>query len=452
MNESYDVIVCGTGLKECILSGLLSVKGKKVLHVDRNSYYGAETASLNLTNLWAMFRPGVDPPKAYGHNRDWNVDLIPKFIMADGKLVKMLLHTKVTRYLEWKCVDASYVMQAQKGGMFSSAKNAIFKVPASDVEALKSGLMGIFEKKRMANFYKALEKVNIEDPKTWNDFDLKNKTCAELYKKYSLEENTIDFLGHAVALERDDNYLKQPAIATIPKMKLYADSMGKYGSSPFLYPVYGLGGLPESFSRLCAIHGGTYMLNTPVDEVLMESGKVVGIRSGEQTAKAPLIICDPSYVRDMGKTKVIGKTIRAICILDHPIPETNKVPSVQIILPQRQLNRKSDIYITMVSNAHAVCAKDLYIVIVSATVETAEPQKEIEPALAMLGPLREMFVQVSDLHVPTNDSMAENLHITESYDATSHFETSDNEVLAIYEKIVGEKFDLNVQPTDDEDD
>lgn len=57
MNEEYDVIVLGTGLKECILSGLLSVKGKKVLHLDRNSYYGAETASLNLTNLWNMYRP-----------------------------------------------------------------------------------------------------------------------------------------------------------------------------------------------------------------------------------------------------------------------------------------------------------------------------------------------------------------------------------------------------------
>lgn len=42
-------------------------------------------------------------------------------------------------------------------------------------------------------------------------------------------------------------------------------------------------------------------------------------------------------------------------------------------------------YVTMVSNAHAVCAKNLYIAIVSATVETQEPQKEIEPALALLG-------------------------------------------------------------------
>ena len=52
----------------------------------------------------------------------------------------------------------------------------------------------------MANFYKFMEKLNIEDPKTWGDFDIKNKSMNDLYKKYSLEDNTIDFLGHAVAL------------------------------------------------------------------------------------------------------------------------------------------------------------------------------------------------------------------------------------------------------------
>lgn len=31
MDEEYDVIVLGTGLKECILSGLLSVDGLKVI-------------------------------------------------------------------------------------------------------------------------------------------------------------------------------------------------------------------------------------------------------------------------------------------------------------------------------------------------------------------------------------------------------------------------------------
>ena len=49
--QEYDVIVLGTGLKECILSGLLSVSGKKVLHMDKNDYYGGESASLNLKQV-----------------------------------------------------------------------------------------------------------------------------------------------------------------------------------------------------------------------------------------------------------------------------------------------------------------------------------------------------------------------------------------------------------------
>ncbi len=45
----YDAIVLGTGLKECVLSGLLAVRGMRVLVLDRNDYYGGECASLNLT-------------------------------------------------------------------------------------------------------------------------------------------------------------------------------------------------------------------------------------------------------------------------------------------------------------------------------------------------------------------------------------------------------------------
>lgn len=75
---------------------------KKVLHIDRSSFYGGEGASVNLTNLWKIFKPEQEPPAELGHNRDWNIDLIPKYIMSGGKLVKILLKTRVSRYLEWK--------------------------------------------------------------------------------------------------------------------------------------------------------------------------------------------------------------------------------------------------------------------------------------------------------------------------------------------------------------
>lgn len=101
MEEKYDVIVLGTGFEECLLSGLLSVAGKKVLHMDRNGYYGAEAASLNLEQLWQKFE-GKAPPAEYGRTRDYNIDMCPKFIMGCGNLVKLLLHTKVTHYIEFR--------------------------------------------------------------------------------------------------------------------------------------------------------------------------------------------------------------------------------------------------------------------------------------------------------------------------------------------------------------
>ena len=83
------------------------------------------------------------------------------------------------------------------------------------------------------------------------------------------------------------------------------------------------------------------MLNTPVDEILFEENKVSGIVSNGEKATAPMVICDPSYVKGLTKTKVVGRVIRAICIIDHPIPNTNNASSVQIILPQKQLGRNS---------------------------------------------------------------------------------------------------------------
>ena len=41
------------GLTECIMSGLMSVDKKKVLHIDRNDYYGGKAASLTLDQVRA---------------------------------------------------------------------------------------------------------------------------------------------------------------------------------------------------------------------------------------------------------------------------------------------------------------------------------------------------------------------------------------------------------------
>jgi Rab GDP dissociation inhibitor len=43
----------------------------------------------------------------------------------------------------------------------------------------------------------------------------------------------------------------------------------------------------------------------------------------------------------------------------------------------------------MVSSTHHVCAKDIYVAIVSTIVETNVPELEIVPGLNLLGPIYE---------------------------------------------------------------
>ncbi|XP_022889015.1 guanosine nucleotide diphosphate dissociation inhibitor At5g09550-like [Olea europaea var. sylvestris] len=290
MDEEYDVIVLGTGLKECILSGLLSVDRLKVLHMDRNDYYGGESTSLNLVQLWKRFKGSDNPPTHLDSSRDYNVDMIPKFIMANGALLRVLIHTNVTKYLNFKSVDGSYVY----------SKGKVHKVPATDMEALKSPLMGIFEKRRARKFFIYVQEYDENVPKTHEGMDLTRVTTRELVAKYGLDANTMDFIGHALALHRDDRYLEEPALDTVKRMKLYAESLARFaGGSPYIYPLYGLGELPQAFARLSAVYGGTYMLNKPECKVeFNDEGMVIGVTSEGETAKCKKVVCDPSYLHN----------------------------------------------------------------------------------------------------------------------------------------------------------
>jgi Rab GDP dissociation inhibitor len=45
------------------------------------------------------------------------------------------------------------------------------------------------------------------------------------------------------------SYLEKPVLESIQRIKLYSESLARYGKSPYLYPLYGLGELPQGFAR-----------------------------------------------------------------------------------------------------------------------------------------------------------------------------------------------------------
>jgi len=201
--------------------------------MDRNDYYGGDSASLNLnqvrlkspyispissinglrSQLYRKFRPEQTVSAELGKPRDYNIDLIPKFIFASGELTKILVHTEVTRYLEFKQIAGSFVYRDGR----------ISKVPSTEMEAVKSPLMGLFEKRRAKKFFEFLQNWKDDDPATHQGnlqlrthrlskrltlydvgIDLDVDSMRVVYEKFGLESGTQDFIGHAMALYLDD--------------------------------------------------------------------------------------------------------------------------------------------------------------------------------------------------------------------------------------------------------
>jgi len=465
MDEHYDVIILGTGLKECILSGLLSVSGRKVLHIDRNDYYGAESASFNLQQIKQnLDNMAEEDARAYcqenaeilGRSKDYNIDMCPKFIMGDGLLVKMLLHTNTTKYMEFKSVDGSYVFQ----------DNKLNEVPVTAQAALNSPLMGMFQKRRFKNFLQWVIDVDRNDPSTWYKKPIDTWTPAQLYDYWKVSETTQIFCGHAIALYSDDSY-KEKVEETFPlleRMQLYARSIAKFDKSPYIYPMWGLGGLPEGFSRLAAVHGGVYMLRRSIESInYHEDGRVAGItcrnemeNEVEGTATCDLLVGDPSYFFDTDKVVETGFVARWICILSEKFPGTKQgVESCQLIFPSPNMEHPADIYVTVVNKGLECAPQERWVVVMSTRVETQDE----EAARAAFAPTMSLiedkivpggeWLRVRATYAPQNQEAGDNIFICSSMDAATHFQRTSAEVKMLFEAITGEELVLNTSNAQD---
>lgn len=73
--------------------------------------------------------------------------------MASGEMTKILVHTDVTRYLEFKQIAGSFVYRDGR----------ISKVPSNEMEAIRSPLMGLFEKRRAKKFFEWVQNWKEDD-------------------------------------------------------------------------------------------------------------------------------------------------------------------------------------------------------------------------------------------------------------------------------------------------
>lgn len=148
--------------------------------------------------------------------------------------------------------------------------------------------------------------------------------------------------------------------------------------------------------------------------------------------------------------------------MSTPLPNTNEQGNCQIIIPNVEVGRKNDVYVSCLSNYHNVAPQARYLAVISSTVEggdvdTADLKacadacdRELAAALRLIpkGNVLEKFSWVTDTRAPADTAAlnAKNVFMTSTMDATTHFQNATNEVLSIYKAVTGKELDTTVQP------
>lgn len=103
-----------------------------------------------------------------------------------------------------------------------------------------------------------------------------------LEKEHKLPQRLRNIVIFALALGsttgNDDGNQSYSTRDGMNDLSLHLQSLGRYGGTAFLVPLYGTGELSQAFCRSAAVHGGTYLLRRAIKKVLLDDDNGTYIR------------------------------------------------------------------------------------------------------------------------------------------------------------------------------
>ncbi|KAG5899046.1 hypothetical protein JTB14_000070 [Gonioctena quinquepunctata] len=400
--KNFDIIIVGTGIVESILSAAASRVGKRVLHIDKNDYYGGQWASFNLDAItkvgnrndsaqdqnesetdplafendlfnienfqmvWHIPNkthltqsksneeieeedPSVESDateewnqeKLLKDSRKFNIDLAPKLQYARGNFVDLLISSNVARYSEYRSVSR----------VLTWFNGQLEMVPCSRSDVFSNTKVTVVEKRMLMKLLTSLndgeEELKKYEHKTFKDFLVDKK----------LTPNLIHYVLYAISMSSDQT----PCHEGVEKAKRFLNSLGRFGKTPLLFSMYGSGEIPQAFCRLSAVFGGTFALSQPLKGFIESDNKFKSLVVGDQHIEADHLVMSlekapKTYVKSI-KNEYIS---RGVLITDKSIMESDKEHLTLLFYPPE--HSKSTVTMIELGSLTGTCPKKLFIV------------------------------------------------------------------------------------------
>ncbi|XP_035734550.1 rab proteins geranylgeranyltransferase component A 1-like [Vespa mandarinia] len=277
--------------------------------------------------------------------RRFNIDLAPKLLFARGKLVELLISSNIARYAEFRAVSrvATYM------------DGKLTQVPCSRADVFANKTVSVVEKRMLMQLLTSCMEQGADSP----EFDgFRDKTFLEYLNTKDLTPIVQHYVVQAIAMVTDKTSCRDG----VNRTKHFLNSLGRYGNTPFLWPMYGSGELPQCFCRLCAVFGGVYCLKRQLDGVVINEDKCKAIITGKQRLALEHLVVGqghlpPEIVAFEGEQQIS----RGIFITDRSIMQGEKENLTLLYYPPEEPGQEPVTLIELGPSTNA-CPQGLFMV------------------------------------------------------------------------------------------
>ncbi|XP_047699773.1 rab proteins geranylgeranyltransferase component A 1 isoform X2 [Prionailurus viverrinus] len=221
--------------------------------------------------------------------RRFNIDLVSKLLYSRGLLIDLLIKSNVSRYAEFK--NITRILAFREG--------RVEQVPCSRADVFNSKQLTMVEKRMLMKFLTFCMEYE-KHPDEYKAYE--EITFSEYLKTQKLTPNLQYFLLHSIAMTSET---ASNTIDGLKATKNFLHCLGRYGNTPFLFPLYGQGELPQCFCRMCAVFGGIYCLRHSVQCLVVDK------ESRKQISRS-VLITDRSVLKADSDQQISILTVPAV--------------------------------------------------------------------------------------------------------------------------------------------
>ncbi|CAH1777558.1 unnamed protein product [Owenia fusiformis] len=281
--------------------------------------------------------------------RKFNLDLAPKILFSRGAMVELLISSDIAKYCEFKTVTR--VLTHMDGN--------IKMTPCSRADVFANKEISMIEKRMMMKFLTFCMEYE-KHPSEYEGHE--GKTFAEFLSIKKLSPNLQHYILNAISMATKQTPLKEG----LSKTQKFLQSLGRYGNTAFLWPLYGSGEIPQCFCRMCAVFGGIYCLRMAAQSVILDSNcsHCTGIINTEGTRlNCDWLVMEQSYTPQsfLPDSYSLSQISRGILITDSSIlPSAGDQISLLHLPPSEQ--HPHPITVLELSPTSMACPEGLHVV------------------------------------------------------------------------------------------